>query len=189
MPGLCFSNKLISRNEGLHCNFACLIYSKLINWLPESQIGGPAQEFPPIFSLLKILALRKSLAVIWQDRAPKIHLANIWFPPPPSTLTMIVSKLANSWDDFWIVAQYRCWFFKTSQIPWLMFYHHLFFLVCAPAEMSDVQSKRVIYYDHDDNQSGQFWLLCCPLSSRHPPLPILLVKYTLFHCNHACHIL
>jgi len=29
MPGLTFSNELISRDEGLHCDFACLIYSKL----------------------------------------------------------------------------------------------------------------------------------------------------------------
>jgi len=35
---LCFSNELISRNEGLHCNFACLLYTKLINKLPESRI-------------------------------------------------------------------------------------------------------------------------------------------------------
>jgi len=38
MPGLCFSNELISRNEGLHCDFACLLYSKQINKLPESHI-------------------------------------------------------------------------------------------------------------------------------------------------------
>ncbi len=38
MPGLCFSNELISHNEGLHCNFACLMYSKLVNRLPESRI-------------------------------------------------------------------------------------------------------------------------------------------------------
>jgi ribonucleoside-diphosphate reductase beta chain len=29
MPGLCFSNELISRDEGLHCDFACLLFSKL----------------------------------------------------------------------------------------------------------------------------------------------------------------
>jgi ribonucleotide reductase beta subunit family protein with ferritin-like domain len=29
MPGLCFSNELISRDEGLHCDFACLLHSKL----------------------------------------------------------------------------------------------------------------------------------------------------------------
>jgi ribonucleoside-diphosphate reductase subunit M2 len=38
MPGLSFSNKLISCNEGLHCNFACLLYCKLINRLPEARI-------------------------------------------------------------------------------------------------------------------------------------------------------
>ena len=29
MPGLTFSNELISRDEGLHCDFACLLYTKL----------------------------------------------------------------------------------------------------------------------------------------------------------------
>jgi len=38
MPGLTFSNELISRDEGLHCDFACLLYSKLIRKLPESTI-------------------------------------------------------------------------------------------------------------------------------------------------------
>jgi ribonucleoside-diphosphate reductase subunit M2 len=38
MPGLCFSNELISRSKGLHCDFACLLYSKLVNRLPESCI-------------------------------------------------------------------------------------------------------------------------------------------------------
>lgn len=30
MPGLTFSNELISRDEGLHCDFACLIFNKYI---------------------------------------------------------------------------------------------------------------------------------------------------------------
>jgi ribonucleoside-diphosphate reductase subunit M2 len=38
MPGLSFSNKLISRDEGLYCDFACLLYSKQINRLPETRI-------------------------------------------------------------------------------------------------------------------------------------------------------
>lgn len=29
MPGLCLSNEFIARDEGLHCNFACLLYSML----------------------------------------------------------------------------------------------------------------------------------------------------------------
>jgi ribonucleotide reductase beta subunit family protein with ferritin-like domain len=35
MPGLCQSNLLISRDEGLHTEFACLLYSKLLNKLAK----------------------------------------------------------------------------------------------------------------------------------------------------------
>ncbi|MCB0347878.1 MAG: ribonucleotide-diphosphate reductase subunit beta [Bdellovibrionales bacterium] len=38
MPGLTFSNELISRDEGLHCDFACLLYSMLENKLDEKTI-------------------------------------------------------------------------------------------------------------------------------------------------------
>lgn len=39
MPGLSFSNELISRDEGLHCDFACLLYrSYLQNKLPKAQV-------------------------------------------------------------------------------------------------------------------------------------------------------
>ena len=34
MPGLTFSNELISRDEGMHCDFACLLYSMLEQKLP-----------------------------------------------------------------------------------------------------------------------------------------------------------
>ncbi len=36
MPGLAFSNELISRDEGLHCDFACLLYS-MLNQKPEDE--------------------------------------------------------------------------------------------------------------------------------------------------------
>jgi len=39
MPGLSFSNELISRDEGLHCDFACLLYTHhLINKLPKETV-------------------------------------------------------------------------------------------------------------------------------------------------------
>lgn len=39
MPGLSFSNELISRDEGLHCDFACLLYTKhLIHKLPKETV-------------------------------------------------------------------------------------------------------------------------------------------------------
>ena len=38
MPGLTFSNELISRDEGLHCDFACLLYSMLDTKLSREQV-------------------------------------------------------------------------------------------------------------------------------------------------------
>lgn len=38
MPGLSFANELISRDEGLHCDFACLLYSQLENPLPLESV-------------------------------------------------------------------------------------------------------------------------------------------------------
>ena len=38
MPGLTFSNELISRDEGLHTDFACLLYSMMKNKLPQERI-------------------------------------------------------------------------------------------------------------------------------------------------------
>jgi len=39
MPGLSFSNELISRDEGLHCDFACLLYNNhIVNKLSKERI-------------------------------------------------------------------------------------------------------------------------------------------------------
>merc|ERR1711967_110806 len=38
MPGLTFSNELISRDEGLHAEFACLLYGMLQHKLPEDVV-------------------------------------------------------------------------------------------------------------------------------------------------------
>jgi ribonucleoside-diphosphate reductase beta chain len=37
MPGLTLSNEFIARDEGIHCEFACLLYSKLVNKLTKQQ--------------------------------------------------------------------------------------------------------------------------------------------------------
>ena len=44
MPGLTFSNELISRDEGLHTDFACLIYSKLKNKLSQEYVHKLVSE-------------------------------------------------------------------------------------------------------------------------------------------------
>jgi ribonucleoside-diphosphate reductase beta chain len=39
MPGLAFSNELISRDEGLHCDFACLLYNNhVVNKLSKEDV-------------------------------------------------------------------------------------------------------------------------------------------------------
>jgi ribonucleoside-diphosphate reductase beta chain len=44
MPGLTFSNELISRDEGLHCEFACLLYGMLQNKLPEAEVKAIIED-------------------------------------------------------------------------------------------------------------------------------------------------
>lgn len=44
MPGLTFSNELISRDEGMHCDFACLLYSMLQNQLDPIDVQAIITE-------------------------------------------------------------------------------------------------------------------------------------------------
>eukprot|EP00923_Selenidium_pygospionis_P002889 GHVN01004435.1.p2 GENE.GHVN01004435.1~~GHVN01004435.1.p2 ORF type:complete len:362 (+),score=46.21 GHVN01004435.1:1165-2250(+) len=44
MPGLTFSNELISRDEGLHADFACLLYGMLQNPLPNTVVTELIRE-------------------------------------------------------------------------------------------------------------------------------------------------
>ena len=44
MPGLTFSNELISRDEALHCEFAILLYNKLIKKMSKSRIHEIIKE-------------------------------------------------------------------------------------------------------------------------------------------------
>ena len=44
LPGLTFSNELISRDEALHCEFAVLLYSKLIKKMNKSRVHEIIKE-------------------------------------------------------------------------------------------------------------------------------------------------
>lgn len=44
MPGLCLSNEFISRDEGLHCEFAILLYSYIKNRLSQETIHAIVRE-------------------------------------------------------------------------------------------------------------------------------------------------
>ena len=60
MPGLCFSNELISRDEGLHCDFACLLYSYLPQ-LPQEKVAQIVREAVEIETTFVTDALPVSL--------------------------------------------------------------------------------------------------------------------------------
>ena len=44
MPGLCTSNELISRDEGMHCDFACYLYKQLKHPLPFKRVHEIVSE-------------------------------------------------------------------------------------------------------------------------------------------------
>lgn len=44
MPGLTFSNELISRDEGMHTDFACLLYNQLVNKLSPRRVEEIIRE-------------------------------------------------------------------------------------------------------------------------------------------------
>lgn len=44
MPGLTFSNELISRDEALHCEFAILLYSKLVKKMSKTKFNDLIKE-------------------------------------------------------------------------------------------------------------------------------------------------
>jgi ribonucleotide reductase beta subunit family protein with ferritin-like domain len=44
MPGLTTSNEFIARDEGMHTDFACLLYSKIIHKLPKAKVNKIIKE-------------------------------------------------------------------------------------------------------------------------------------------------
>jgi len=44
MPGLTVSNEFIARDEGIHTDFACLLYSKIVNRLPKAKVHKILRE-------------------------------------------------------------------------------------------------------------------------------------------------
>jgi hypothetical protein len=61
LPGLTISNEFISRDEGLHTDFACLLYSKLKNPLSAKEAEALMREAVEIEKAFIIDALRASL--------------------------------------------------------------------------------------------------------------------------------
>ena len=61
MPGLTFSNELISRDEALHCDFACLLFSYLERKPSEETVSNIVREAVNIEREFMTEALKCSL--------------------------------------------------------------------------------------------------------------------------------
>ena len=88
MPGLTFSNELISRDEGLHCSFACQLYSKLERKLSEKdihQLIGKAVEVEKEFVCdalpVSLIGMNKSLMAQYIEFVADRLLGDLGYRP------------------------------------------------------------------------------------------------------------
>jgi len=100
MPGLTFSNELISRDEGLHCSFACQLYSKLERRLTEKDIHvliGEAVEVEKEFVCdalpVSLIGMNKSLMAQYIEFVADRLLGDLGYRP------LFGSKNPFDWMD------------------------------------------------------------------------------------------
>ncbi|HXH18052.1 MAG TPA: ribonucleotide-diphosphate reductase subunit beta, partial [Chitinophagales bacterium] len=93
MPGLCFSNELISRDEGLHTDFACLLYSMLHNKIPGEDIRniicdavGYEKEFVSDALPVSLIGMNKDLMCQYIEFVADRLLASLGQPKVYNTL-------------------------------------------------------------------------------------------------------
>ncbi|MDP6869453.1 MAG: ribonucleotide-diphosphate reductase subunit beta [Candidatus Poseidoniaceae archaeon] len=96
MPGLTFSNELISRDEGLHCDFACLLHSKLVRGAGEMKIRQIISEAVEIEKEFVTKALPVSLIGMNSKHMNQY----IEFVADRLLLSLGVTKLYNAENPF-----------------------------------------------------------------------------------------
>ena len=96
MPGLSFANELISRDEGLHCDFACLLYSQLRRPLAESAVHAIIQHAVEIEKEFVVDALPVKLIGMNSD----LMCQYIEFVADRLLIALGCSKLYNSPNPF-----------------------------------------------------------------------------------------
>jgi len=96
MPGLTFSNELISRDEGLHCDFACLLHSQLVRGAGEMKIRQIISEAVEIEIEFVTSALPVSLIGMNADLMKQY----IQFVADRLLVAFGVSKLYNAENPF-----------------------------------------------------------------------------------------
>jgi len=97
MPGLTFSNELISRDEGLHCDFACMLYKDhIVNKLSEERVQAIIKEAVTIETEF----VTESLPVRLIGMNAELMQQYIQFVADRLLLALGVSKLYNATNPF-----------------------------------------------------------------------------------------
>ncbi|KAJ9590217.1 hypothetical protein L9F63_016667, partial [Diploptera punctata] len=96
MPGLTFSNELISRDEGLHCDFACLMFKHLVQKPTEEEV----QEIIRNAVEIEQEFLTEALPVAMIGMNCKLMKQYIEFVADRLLLELGFSKIYNSENPF-----------------------------------------------------------------------------------------
>ena len=96
MPCLTFSNELISRDEGLHCDFACLLHNKLIRGAGENMIHRIISEAVEI----EIEFVTSALPVSLIGMNAELMQEYIRFVADRLMVSLGASKLYNATNPF-----------------------------------------------------------------------------------------
>jgi len=96
MPGLAFSNELISRDEGLHCDFACLVWKHLVQKCSESRVQEIIRDAVDI----EIDFLTKALPVDLIGMNKKLMAKYIEFVADRLLVALSCSKIYRTENPF-----------------------------------------------------------------------------------------
>ena len=96
MPGLTFSNELISRDEGMHCDFACMLYNRVSNSLNKAQLYAIMDEAVQI----EIEFVKTSLPVALIGMNSESMVEYIKFVADRLLFAMNMEKLYHSPNPF-----------------------------------------------------------------------------------------
>ena len=96
MPGLCFANELISRDEGLHTDFACLLFSMLQNPPSKEKVLLILQEAVAI----EIEFFKKALPVRMLGMNDEAMTEYIKFVTDRLALCLNCEKIYNAQNPF-----------------------------------------------------------------------------------------
>ena len=96
MPGLCSSNELISRDEGMHCVFACTLYNKLQHRLPEERVHEIIAE--AVTNEIEFVTVALNVAVIGMNA--KLMSEYIRFCADRLLVDLHYQKLYNAVNPF-----------------------------------------------------------------------------------------